>query len=183
MAKRKEPLPEPDQGVETGNESGEVTPRTGSRLYLVILIPLVILSAAGGAWLAYSHYPKLLQTIGMSGLKWVVAEEGKKDEPIRYGQFIELTDLIVNPAYSGGKRYLMLSVGIESEKSSTLEELSTKEIVVRDTILKVVGQYTVEELADINLRTEIKGQIRGAINSIVTEGEVSRVYLTRWVLQ
>jgi len=119
----------------------------------------------------------------MSGLKWVVAEEGKKDEPIRYGQFIELTDLIVNPAYSGGKRYLMLSVGIESEKSSTLEELSTKEIVVRDTILKVVGQYTVEELADINLRTEIKGQIRGAINSIVTEGEVSRVYLTRWVLQ
>lgn len=183
MAKRKESLPEPEPGIETGTESSEVGSRTGSRLYLIILIPLVLLSAAGGAWLAYSHYPRLLQTVGTSGFGWVMSDEEENDQPIQYGQFIELTDLIINPAYSGGKRYLMLSLGLESDDTSTLEELASKEIVVRDTILKVVGQYSVDELADIERRTEIKDQIRGAVNSIVAEGEVSRVYLTRWVLQ
>jgi len=84
---------------------------------------------------------------------------------------MELQGFIVNPAGTDGTRYLMINLGLESAKGDVLEELKEKEIVVRDTVLKLLGQRTVEELADISLRAQLKKELREAVNGILTKGK------------
>jgi flagellar FliL protein len=139
----------------------------------------MLVSAGGGAWLAYAQYPSLAQfAFRMSG-----PEEESADTPVEFGEFMELANIIVNPADSDGRRLLMLSLGLETNEPSTLESITQREMVVRDTVIKILGQRTVDELADIEERTVIKDQLREAINGILSEGEIKRMYFTQYVLQ
>ncbi len=110
-------------------------------------------------------------------------EAGGEDAGIQYGEFLELTDIIVNPADSNGRRLLMVSLGIESIEPTLLESITAREMVVRDTIIKILGRRTVEDLAAIEQRNVIKGELLQAVNGVLTEGQISRLYFTQYVLQ
>ena len=43
--------------------------------------------------------------------------------------------------------------------------------------------HTVDELADLALREELKQELRVAINEILEKGEVTSLYFTQYVLQ
>ena len=77
----------------------------------------------------------------------------------------------------------MVKLGLESHKAAVLEELEQKQVVVRDTVLKLLAVRTVEELANIELRAQIKEELRSAVNAILRKGEVDRLYFTQYVLQ
>ncbi len=152
----------------------------GRLLTRLLLIALTLGPTAAGAWLAYFYYPTLAQaTEQFSGTN----RDTTAAKPIEYGQFMELQGLIINPAGTNGTRYLMVNLGLESANSGVLEELKGKEVVVRDTILKLLGQRTVEELADISLRTQLKQELREAVNAVLRKGKIDRVYFTQYVLQ
>ncbi len=176
-------MAESDAVVEGAEPTGPVEDAEGKKdtsLFLLILIPLMVISAVGGGFLAYSQYPMLVEiaeTINGSG------EEEEEEEPIEFGEFMELSNIIVNPADSEGRRLLMLSVGMETAESSILETVTAREMVVRDTIIKILGTRTVDELANIESRTALKDEIRLAVNGILTEGEINRMYFTQYVLQ
>ena len=159
--------------------SDDATPKKKSKL-LLILLPLVLLALAGGLYLGFTQYARLAAAAA------VLADDGgeeAEEAPVEFGEFLEVQGLIVNPAGTDGQRYLMLNLGLESNKGSVLEELETKEIVVRDRVLRLLSQRTVEELADIGRRDPLKDELRGAINRVLEEGEVTRLYFTQYVLQ
>lgn len=143
----------------------------------MILIPLILLGGGGGGYLAYSQYVALA-TIGKG-----TEETAQEAEPVEYGEFTELDNLIVNPAGSDGKRFLMVKIGLESEESQTLEEIAQKKIVINDTVLNILSSETAEELASIENRDAIKEALRNALNEILTEGKITRLYFTQYVLQ
>ena len=145
----------------------------------MILIPLILLGAGGGGWVAYSQYASIA-TIGYGE---PVAEEEQDAEPIEYGEFMEVENMIINPSGTDGKRYLMIKIGLESDKAKVLAEVKEKQVVVRDAILKTLSVHTVDELADLELRDELKHELRAAINEILVKGEVTRLYFTQYVLQ
>lgn len=168
------------EGAEPTSPVEDAAGKKDNNLFVLILVPLMILSAVGGGFLAYSQYPMLTEiaaTINGSG-----ADE-EEEAPIEFGEFMELTNIIVNPSDSEGRRLLMLSVGMETAESSVLETVTAREMVVRDTIIKILGTRTVDELADIESRTILKDEIRLAVNGILTEGEINRMYFTQYVLQ
>ncbi len=183
MATRKQDAPganPTDDAVEVSSETLEETlePKKKSRFWL-ILVPVVLLAAGGGAWVAYSQYGLLAgATTALAG-----ADSTDADAPIEYGHFSEIQGLIVNPAGSAGRRYLMVNVALESESEKVLEELAEKEVVVRDTILKVLGLRTVDDLAAIEQRPALKEELRGAVNAVLHRGKVTRLYFTQYVLQ
>lgn len=182
MAKR-EPQPIPETPDSSGEEIAQESPKQGGRLLArLLLITLTLGPAVAGAWLAYFYYPTLAQaTQRFYGTNHDTSDD--KARPIKYGQFMELQGFIINPAGTGGTRYLMVNLGLESANASTLEELKEKEVVVRDTILKLLGQRTVDELADIGLRTQLKQELRDAVNTVLQKGKIDRVYFTQYVLQ
>ncbi|MEM7383323.1 MAG: flagellar basal body-associated FliL family protein [Verrucomicrobiota bacterium] len=72
---------------------------------------------------------------------------------------------------------------METTEPAILETVTAREMVVRDTIIKILGTRTVDELANIQERNVLKDEIRLAVNGILTEGEISRMYFTQYVLQ
>ena len=142
----------------------------------MILIPLILLGAGGGGVVAYSQY-KSIATMSYEG------PATEEEEPIDYGEFMEMESLIINPSGTDGKRYLMIKIGLESNKAKALEEVKEKAIVVRDAILRDLSSRTVDELAAIEQRSQIKDGLREVINGILEKGEVTRLYFTQYVLQ
>lgn len=143
---------------------------------------MILIPAGGGAAFAYSQYGQLVQWV--SGATDVQAQPAEEDtDPTEYGLFFEVGDLVINPRGSDGRRYLMVSIGFESKSGKTLEELQTKEVVVRDTLLKLLGLKSVEELAAIENRNQIKEDLRVAINTLLRDGTIDRLYFTKYVLQ
>ena len=144
---------------------------------LLILIPAMLISGGLGGWLSYTQYPMIAEML-YSG------PEEEAAEPLEFGEFMELSNIVVNPYDSNGRRLLMVSLGLETSEGSILESVTEREMVVRDTIIKILGNRTVDQLASIEERTSLKTEIRDAVNGIVSEdGEINRLYFTQYVLQ
>jgi flagellar FliL protein len=155
----------------------EAPKRRGLLLALAAVVP-----AALGAWLAVSQPASIGSLFGAEAAATEAPAEPAA-EPVEYGAFSEIQGLIVNPAGTEGLRYLMVNVGFESAKPKVLEEVTTKEVAVRDAILKILSEKTVPQLADIALRDSLKIEIRDTVNVILSDGQVDRLYFTQYVLQ
>lgn len=157
-------------------DTPEAAPRQSR---FVLLLVLVLVGAiAGGSLLAFTQRERLVGFAG-GGAEEATAPAA----PVEYGQFLEVQGLIVNPAHTEGRRYLMVNVGLESAQPKVLEELEQKEVVVRDTLIKLLGHHTVEELAAIERRAQLKEELRQAVNGLLSKGAVDRIYFTQYVLQ
>ncbi|HET6567159.1 MAG TPA: flagellar basal body-associated FliL family protein [Rhodothermales bacterium] len=174
----------PDSDETNTEEDGPRPARSAKTGFIAVLVASVLLPATAGGWIAYTQYDRLVATAASVGFQIGTkdVDEGKH-EAVEYGQFMQIENMIINPAGSSGKRYLLVSLGLESQDPLVLEEIKRKDVVVRDTVLKVLGIRTMDELADINRRNELKHEIRDAINGVLSEGTVSRLYFTQFVLQ
>jgi flagellar protein FliL len=182
MAERRKPIPEAD-AVPAEQPVEVAAPADRSWAFPLLLVLVVLSASSSGAWLAYSHQGHWSTTLAMFRLDFGADGKEALPKPVEYGQFMEIQGLVINPAESGGKRYLMLNLGLESSNAVTLGEIKQKEVVVRDTVLKVLGALTVDELANIAYRNDIKRRLRDAVNAVLGKGEVSRIYFTQYVLQ
>ena len=187
MAEQDRPDPRPDEqqveGVDEQSEKPagdtEKNPRTFIQIALLSLTVLIGLS--GGVWITYDQYQLVDRAVGAVG-ETASSMLGGGKKP-KYGQFKKIENLIVNPRGSNGQRYLMVALGLESHSAAALEEVSSKEVVVRDTVLKILGQYTVKQLSSLHSRDTSKAQIRRALNDIISKGKIDRLYYTQYVLQ
>jgi flagellar protein FliL len=175
MAEQNNPAPEAKETV-----GGAPPEKKKGKGKLIMLLAIILIPLMAGGTVAYIQFEPLA---AMLGLEIGTEHAEEEEEPITYGEFAQIEGMIINPADSGGKRYLLISVGLESHSPAALEELGAKEVVVRDTILKVLGVRTVNELADVALRNQIKDEIRHAVNDVLGEGKIDRMYFTQYVLQ
>lgn len=165
------------EGAEEAAEEG----KKGKPL-LVWLLPLILMPAVGGAYFAYTQYTTIAQAAVSAGLDVGFAGSAA-EEPIEYGQFKTIEDLLINPAGSDGKRFLVVSLGLETKSADVLVELEQKDIVVRDAVLRLLSERTAEELAAIEKRGEIKAQILEELNTVLQTGTIERLYFTQFLLQ
>jgi len=105
------------------------------------------------------------------------------NEPREYGSFTRMKGLVVNPAGSTGNRYLAVSLAFESKSRSVVEEIKNKRVVVRDAVLALLSEQTVDELSDPSRRDDLKRMLRDKTNSLLRNGTVDRLYFTEFVLQ
>ncbi len=147
--------------------------------FWLVLAALVVVPALGGSWLAVSQYGWLARTAS----SFQGDAPSQNGEPVEYGAFTELENLIVNPAGSRGERYLAVSLGFEAADDAVLAELEEREVVVRDALLRLLSDHSVEELSTVAQRDSLKGKLLGAVNARLREGAIDRIYFTRYVLQ
>lgn len=138
--------------------------------------------AAIGGWLAYSQYPTVDAAAQQVETLFASADTAEA-ESSEYGSFYQIKGIIVNPASSEGARYLMVDVGLESADSEVISDLESKEVVVRDRIIRLLGERTSTELSDISQRDSIKTELLQSVNDVLQEGAIDRLYFTQYVLQ
>ncbi|MHB1223538.1 MAG: flagellar basal body-associated FliL family protein [Gemmatimonadaceae bacterium] len=92
-------------------------------------------------------------------------------------------NMVLNPANSGGARFLLLSVALAVRDAGVAESMAARDPELRDVILRDMGAREVEELADITRRDSIKVQLRAAIQKRFGKDAVRDVYFPQFVIQ
>lgn len=94
-----------------------------------------------------------------------------------------LENLVLNPAGSGGSRYLLLSVAIEAANATSTADFTARDAELRDIILTALGSKTVDQLTDISTREGIKTELQAAITARFGKASVKRLYFPQFVVQ
>jgi len=95
-----------------------------------------------------------------------------------------ISDLVLNPAGSGGTRFLMLSVAFDVKDSSAVDMLKQRDAEIKDAVLALVGAKTVEQLAEVTAREPLKVEIKNLVSTIVKQKTlIKRVSFPQFVIQ
>lgn len=94
-----------------------------------------------------------------------------------------IKDIVVNPAGTGGQRFLSVSFGFELSSTELATELETREPVVRDALITILSSKTVAQLTDTKHKEIIRYQIKKRVEQLLNTDELEGVYYTDFVLQ
>ena len=109
-------------------------------------------------------------------------KEGKEGEAPQAAIHV-LDNMVLNPAGSGGSRYLLLTVAIEVGSPAALESFKARDAELRDIVLSTLGMKQVEQLTDMATREQFKTEIIKAIDERIGKNSVKRIYFPQFVVQ
>ena len=92
-------------------------------------------------------------------------------------------NLVLNPAHSGGSRFLLLSIGFAVKDEVAAKTLQERDPELRDAIIRFFGARTVDELVDVAQRDSLKVQLRAAVGQRFGATTVRDVYFPQFVIQ
>ena len=96
---------------------------------------------------------------------------------------ILIDNIVVNPAGTGGTRFLATSIGFELETGSAAGLFKDKEIIVRDALITILSSQSIPELSDFKQRERLRKLIKLRVEKLLKTEDVSNVYFTEFVLQ
>jgi flagellar protein FliL len=98
-----------------------------------------------------------------------------------------LEDLVMNPAGSGGTRFLIATVAIGVCSPEAVMRLQARDVEVRDRVLGVLGSMTVHQLvaaqSDGPVRDSLRAAVQRPLAGMFSGGIVRHVMLPRLVVQ
>lgn len=115
---------------------------------------------------------------GGEGAKGEAAKGGSTAPPV-----LLLENLVLNPQGSGGSRYLLMSIAIESVDANGNKTLTERDAELRDLILTTLGKKTVEELSDVSNKEKIKKELVTAIATHFGKNSVKQIFFPQFVIQ
>ena len=165
-----------DEDTEKNQESKEKSDDKKGKggLLKFILIPVILIAQAVGAY--FLVFNVLLEHPNKE-------KNAQKTRSLDVGYFFEMGDIVVNPASTSGKRYLVLEIGLEAKEEKLVAEAQSKEIWFRDALNTLLTNKTDAELLNLSKRSLLKKQILKLINSRLKEGKFSKVYFKKFILQ
>ncbi|UCG61240.1 MAG: flagellar basal body-associated FliL family protein [Candidatus Zixiibacteriota bacterium] len=95
----------------------------------------------------------------------------------------EISNIVVNPAGTGGSRFLSVSFGFEVGTAELEKEFSAREPVIRDALITILSSKTVQQLTDPKEKEIVRYQIKKRLSQLVGSDDISGVYFTDFVLQ
>ncbi len=113
----------------------------------------------------------------------MTSEEDVSAEELKNAAVLRMDDMIVNPAQSGGSRYLLLSVVIYFKDKETQEQLTLKEPAIYDSVNALIARHTASWLSDPYNREILREKIRRAVKKQTGGIEILKVYFTKFVMQ
>jgi flagellar protein FliL len=168
-------------------QEAETPAATPSKLpkILAILVGLAIGGASGAFALGPMVAKKVAPPAG-AGDTILATTHGKneKGKDAKKPTILVLDNLVLNPAESGGSRFLLLSVAFEMKNDAVVEEMRARDAEVRDDVLRVLGARTTEQLADVKGRDGVRDELKKSINAMFTEKDaITRIYFPQYVIQ
>ncbi len=92
-------------------------------------------------------------------------------------------DIIINPAGTSGSRFLLATIGIDVSSPDALQELTKKEVQVRDVLNTVLTEKTLPQLIDITQHEQLRMEIGKKIGDIIVSGKVKNIYFSKFIIQ
>lgn len=190
-----------EQAPEAPVEEGEAAAPSGIKAKLPMIAMMVVGLAVGGGTGAALIGPMVAKKMGKAiptqsdstaataegeaaaGGEHGAAAEGEKGAAGAENAVHLLENLVLNPAGSGGSRFLLLSVAIETGGATNTTDMTTRDAELRDIILTSLGTKTVDQLTEMTAREGIKTEVQNAIVARFGKGSVKRLYFPQFVVQ
>ncbi len=192
----KKPAPEAPAGKPA--VAAATAPKPPSKLPALPIVPIVVIVlalAAGSAVGSLLVAPPLIKARQVAAASAGKDHGKKKDKKKASGDkkgeagkspVYKLDNIIVNPADSQGQRFLMCSVAIESDDPKALDTLREHEVELRDKIVTMFSQRTLESLsapgARDSLRTALLKIVRPVLGPDAEDTEL-HIYMPQFVVQ
>lgn len=151
------------------------------RLRLVIYIGIAVIMVTAG----YFVGTKFLKGSDTDSAKSKTTEKKerkgrKSDEPT---EMFMIESVIVNPAGTGGTRFLSVSIGFEVASRATVDLFEKREPVVKDALITILGSKTIEQLSDTKEKEITRYQIKRRVEQLLKIDDLAAVYFTDFILQ
>ncbi len=111
------------------------------------------------------------------------AGEGGEHGGSAKGNIYSIDNIIINPAGTGGSRFLSTSISFELKSSQLAKEFATKDVVIRDALITILSSKTVTQLTNPKQREITRYQIRKRVAQLLETEDIQGVYYTDFVLQ
>lgn len=184
-------MPLPDEQLEsTKNDEikvKDVKPGINAKV-LIFGLPIFIVQLVAVYFITANILMKKFESKAAENSKGNMAQTADSSQnklpPIDYGKYIySLDDIIVNPADTDGKRLLLTSVGIDLRTANMLNDLKSRDAVVKDAIISVLSSKTVDQLDNTMYRDTLKTQIAGKISQMIPSVSINTIYFSKYILQ
>jgi flagellar FliL protein len=162
-----------EQETETATDAASAAPKKGKRGVLILAIAGVAAGAAAG----------LFGVAPMLSKRHSTAAAAPKAEAHVASVTEAIENLVLNPAGSGGTRFLMVTASFELKDEATKTIMKEHEAEVRDKILALLGKKTVEELSDFTQRDRIKNEVLDVVSPVFPPKSVYKVFFSQFVIQ
>lgn len=148
--------------------------RGGSSKFLTIgKYFLVLLFFATQGLLAYmltdKYYPS-------------VYEHMNKKTPADFVTY-QMEELVVNPANTNGKRYLMVEISLELDDKADIQKIEQHKLRLKQEIMETLSSRSIPELVKVSERDKLRSEIIMLINSTIGVRSVRNLYFTKYVMQ
>lgn len=108
---------------------------------------------------------------------------GEGEESRAQSEMFEIKEIIVNPAGTGGTRFLSASISFEVEDSHALKLFESRTSQIRDALITILGSKNIEQLTDVKQKEIARYQIKKRVETLLDTEELIAVYFTDFVLQ
>jgi flagellar protein FliL len=163
-------------GEDAGSTAEADAPKASSKRNVLILAIAGLL--AGSAAGLFGIAPVLAKR------KTAAVETHKKEGKVAEAAVTHsVENLVLNPAGSGGTRFLMVTATFELHDGAVEQQMKDHDAEIRDHILGALGKKTVEELSDITQRETMKQEVLAAVASLLPKDAVRKVFFAQFVIQ
>ncbi len=178
-----------DEKAAAGQEGAspeEDAKKKGSKPFLIIpLFAVVYGGMMFGGWFVTNSLiaPKLSASLIEKEKEVILAGTDEDPTFLEVGEIHVIEDLVVNPAQSGGSRYVAASVAFEVAKPELIPILELRGPQIKDFLIRILGSRTVAELSDVRTRELLREEIQVEIEKTLGESSIKAVYFVSFVLQ
>ena len=147
---------------------------------LIGVLLVLMLGLGGGLFMMWNKLADLsTQSNANAGVQ--PNQEANVKQPL--GPIFSLETFIVNLADKGGKRYLRVTMDLELGNPELETELTKRLPQVRDSVLMILPSKRFEDITSVEGKIALRDEILDALNGILTQGQVSKIYFKEFVVQ
>jgi flagellar FliL protein len=179
-----------------GGEEGEKKPSAIKALLVPVLASAVTSAIVGVILiLVLSPKPRPAEDAGDDTAEHASTEAGgekggegktaggeKKDAVTQAGVYLQYDPFIVTIFDHEKVHYLKATVSLELKSESVKGEIQAKDAQIRDSLIFVLGDFTLRELLDNQAKLLVKDVLIKTLNKIVGKDKILNVYFTEFTI-
>jgi flagellar FliL protein len=167
-------MAEAKEKVETEAKSGMTMKKM-----IIIWIPLFVVQLV----VSYVVVAKFFKPKMNPAMEEIRDESTRQTPQAQIGEWFLMEDVIVNPKATKGARFLSMSVGFECETNQVVKEIEKREILIRDYLISLLSDRTIEQLDDGKDKEILRMEILGHVKEVLATEGLMNVYFETFILQ
>jgi flagellar FliL protein len=148
-------------------------------IFLLVAVLLVVtIGLAGGFFMMWSKISSLSTQASPDA-----GSDAGQIQAATLGPLFSLDTFIVNLADQARNRYLRVTMDLELIEVTDADKLAERLPQVRDCILMILPSKRFDDIASMEGKTALRGEIIAKLNSLYTKEVVSNIFFTEFVVQ